>query len=713
MPRNLSADSQRWRLLTPLIKDNKDKDKYKIFVKNSHLKSIRDFVFEKTKGLPRYVKRRLIRHYTVLFNKKRHKGENNELFANIWLRDVVMPVNQILENCPLRSVATPKCIPPEAYDEYEKKDEDDKTEKHYSSAKSFSDKYFYRLLKNDDLIKELSKNTTQECVDIVSLSGLTDIYEENLAFAYNELVKYCKDWGITAPYSTRIDKIKADIAKNHLKPCSKRLPLEDIEKLEEFIVRLRERGVLRMHCEKWWYRKLKRIKDQTNEHILIVIGEVQKKISPYVSAQALQEWKNQQKANRSYLESMELVKSCSNENGDEWEYVPTITYMDEKGHEQVRNATLADFADASSSNPRNRFIELMVRCKGLENLALDDGYIGLFLTITSPSKYHASAKGESNPKYIGVTPKQTQAFLVNQWAKTRAELARAEIPFYGVRVVEPHHDATPHWHMLLFVHPADQDQLLDICESYALSVDGDEDGAQKHRFTVEEIDPNKGSATGYIAKYLSKNINGEYVQKGEDVEDYDSGKSASEGAKRATAWASRWSIRQFQFFGAESITIYRETRRLKDVVEDAEIEAVRQACESVDEKGKWYAFTKAMQEHRINLAKELHENNYSELVPKIKGLVSSTGKIITRDSDYVLRKSGSDSPWSPVNNCTVSKSEATKLTRLFSSDEIDLLFKGCRIDKGNGIVCQYIDGQLVTFRLGRKVKSQAVGKFTT
>ena len=98
------------------------------------------------------------------------------------------------------------------------------------------------------------------------------------------------------------------------------------------------------------------------------------------------------------------------------------------------------------------------------------------------------------------------------WSCIRAKLQREKIKIYGFRVAEPHHDATPHWHMLLFVAPEQRKRLREIIHHYALQDSPDEEGANKHRFKYESIDPSKGSAAGYIAKYISKNIDGYGIQ---------------------------------------------------------------------------------------------------------------------------------------------------------------------------------------------------------
>ncbi|VTN10959.1 Bacteriophage replication gene A protein (GPA) [Raoultella terrigena] len=202
---------------------------------------------------------------------------------------------------------------------------------------------------------------------------------------------------------------------------------------------------------------------------------------------------------------------------------------------------------------------------GFENICNELGYVGEFYTLTAPSKYHATTKaGYRNSKWNGASPADTQSYLTGLWARIRAKLHREEIRIFGIRVAEPHHDGTPHWHMLMFMLPEDVERVRHIIRDYAWEEDRHElrsDKAKKARFHAEAIDPEKGSATGYVAKYISKNIDG-YALDGET--DDESGELLKETAPAVSAWAARWHIRQFQFIGGAPVTVYRELRRLAD-----------------------------------------------------------------------------------------------------------------------------------------------------
>lgn len=91
---------------------------------------------------------------------------------------------------------------------------------------------------------------------------------------------------------------------------------------------------------------------------------------------------------------------------------------------------------------------------------------------------------------------------------------------------------------------------------YALADSPEERGAREHRCDFRVIDPTKGTAAGYMAKYVAKNIDGHHV--GEDF----NGGSALETAVRVEAWAACWGIRQFQQVGGPPVGVWRELRRI-------------------------------------------------------------------------------------------------------------------------------------------------------
>ncbi len=273
-------------------------------------------------------------------------------------------------------------------------------------------------------------------------------------------------------------------------------------------------------------------------------GGIRRKTQCYATDHAVKVKAVRAKANRATLERLEVV----NEAG--------------------QACNLQDVADKSVSNPKIRRGELMVRARGFEETAKFMGHVAIFLTITCPSRFHRwAASGVQNPHWIGDTPRDAQDYLCGVWQKIRAAWGRRKIMPYGFRVAEPHHDACPHWHILLFMPQDQRGDAVTIAHKYAMQDSPKERGAMKHRFTCEDIDTSKGSATGYISKYISKNIDG-LTESGDEVGlDFASGKKASDGAVRVKTWASTWSIRQFQQVGGPSVTVWRELRRLGAVAE--------------------------------------------------------------------------------------------------------------------------------------------------
>lgn len=372
----------------------------------------------------------------------------------------------------------------------------------------------------------------------------------------------------------------------------------------------------------WWRRQLRKRWTRKAENSMRALGVVRKGREPYASNEAVRHRRAQKRRGREFLDASVAV----NEAGEQ--------------------LNLLKLAERSLANPAIRRGEFMTRVRGFENIAKDLGHVAEFVTLTCPSFFHAQlAKGGRNPLWKRSVVRDAQAWLCRQWARARAKLKRLSIICYGFRIAEPHHDATPHWHLLAFVPAHAVGTVRDVLRWTWLSEFADESGAATHRVRFETIDPKAGSAAGYVAKYVSKNIDGEGAI-GEET-DLETGSRIIEGIARVDAWASIHGIRQFQQIGGVPVGLWRECRRLRGVAEDTDIERARAAADA----GDWRAFSYAASNDsvpsrrtalKLEKSETCERNRYDEARPaRIVGLRYAGAVAYTRPHRWRIERCGS------------------------------------------------------------------------
>ncbi len=362
--------------------------------------------------------------------------------------------------------------------------------------------------------------------------------------------------------------------------------------------------------------------------------------------------------------NLEYLKSCELENKVTGERIDLISKV-----------------MGSISNPEIRRMELMNTIAGIERYAASVGDVGMFITLTTPSKYHPTRQvGKGKNKTVQLnhgwnetafTPKDGQRYLCRIWSLMRTAFKDNDLEVYGMRVVEPHHDGTPHWHMMLFCKPGQRKAINEIMRRYALKEDGHEKGAAKQRFESRHL--NQGGAAGYIAKYIAKNIDG-YALDGQL--DHDTGKPLKDTAAAVTAWASTWRIPQFKPIGLPTMGAYRELRKLPRGVSiasefDDRVEAVRAAAD----EGEFDLYIIAQgganikrDAQAVRVARKVTDevNEYEEDIERVVGIyaphLGADRVRVTRTAEWrivpkvlsvepLTLKAASPRLGSPVNNC--------------------------------------------------------------
>lgn len=475
---------------------------------------------------------------------------------------------------------------------------------------------------------------------------------------------------------------------------------------EKIFKGIEEEGIgYRLKDEKFWRGQLRRIFACAAERYRREAGFVSRQSGLYASDDAVKRRRRQKRRNAAMLQTMTAI----NELGQEF--------------------TLEELGAKSVSNPALKRAELMVRIRGFEEIARLKGHGGEFFTMTCPSRMHKMHHyGKPNEKFSGETPSEAQAYMNKVWSRIRAELKKTGIQVYGFRVAEPHHDGTPHWHGLLFMEERHRTAFRRTVAKHACREDREElelkyfatkkeamgearrlkariraekgkaptlaaiaatlktearfwenkhfkfwrQSPARARVDFEAINWARGTAAGYIAKYIAKNIDGR-DQFGQSLgADYESDAlmGMTETSERVDAWASHHGIRQFQQIGGVPVTLWRELRR---IAPDASDDLLMLAQHAAD-MGDWARFTillggeaASREDCRLGLYKEegALPNRYGETKqPHIMGVYEKeTGRVgISRVHSWTLGlKNGGNAAartWTCVNNCRKSEFSA-------------------------------------------------------
>ncbi|MHB1676814.1 MAG: replication endonuclease [Sulfuriferula sp.] len=267
---------------------------------------------------------------------------------------------------------------------------------------------------------------------------------------------------------------------------------------------------------------------------------------------------------KAFRQANETAALCLRKVGARGEnYVSDLTLFHRKHQLAAQSVWIAQTYCKSDSktipllqcirSPYERFCEMYALVNGLDKYYTSKGYTAVMVTFTMPARFHPNPSIGTN-RWDGSSPRAAHSAFTENWALLRTALHDAGIDIHGLKVAEVHVDGCPHYHVLFFVAPGKYDRFVKIVNEYFAHSPSAVD--------FELIDRSKGSAAGYILKYIMKNVSG--TSAGDALE--------QDSIDRADAFRSTWNIRAFQFFGVlhGRVTLWRELRRLETQPDDAE-----------------------------------------------------------------------------------------------------------------------------------------------
>ena len=282
--------------------------------------------------------------------------------------------------------------------------------------------------------------------------------------------------------------------------------------------------------------------------------------------------------------------------------------------------------DKVCKTPSHRFNKLYAFVKAMDEIAQEEGLAAGMLTLTLEPEWHPNpSHGKSC--WNGRSPREAHASLAKRWQSILRDLHRYGIGLSGLRVVEPHRDGCPHWHLWLLYTPKHQQRILEVIMRYfpnklrlrLPTKKGEKTGSRdiifssgkalhdglgrcpKHpkegaQVELSCIDRAISSGASYAMKYLLKTVEaGDELNtqvgllpsnESEDVRNIRREQLKS-AAQRVDAYRALWGINACQLFGvAKCLTAWDELRSLNEAPENEQLKALWVLARGTDAEGR-------------------------------------------------------------------------------------------------------------------------------
>jgi hypothetical protein len=118
-----------------------------------------------------------------------------------------------------------------------------------------------------------------------------------------------------------------------------------------------------------------------------------------------------------------------------------------------------------ASSPRARFAKLYAFVKAMDAISIEQGLATAMLTLTLEPEWHPNPS-HGTSSWNGASPREAHQTMATRWQSVLRDLDRLNIGVSGLRVVEPHKDGCPHWHLWLLYRPAAEQSILETVMRY-------------------------------------------------------------------------------------------------------------------------------------------------------------------------------------------------------------------------------------------------------